>query len=266
MHDVVADPTPADKGRPVATPPRVAVRPALWRVGAWTALDLLIAGAIVFGFAMLAAFVLGILQMRGLDLGTRQATLGGLPALFIPISLIGTPLAGAALWLLHRRRLPAAPRPWTPRLLVLVIVVAAALQAAAIAFAAAVERLGSTASGTNLAIIEAAFAAAPWSTLLMAVLLAPLGEELVFRRVLLHRFAQAQRPWLGLAVTSLGFALMHEPLPAGRDLAAWLLPLATYASLGAGFGLLYLRCGRLDAVVLAHVLVNAIGMVLLLAP
>ncbi|MGL6290045.1 MAG: lysostaphin resistance A-like protein, partial [Silanimonas sp.] len=106
---------------------------------------------------------------------------------------------------------------------------------------------------------------APWSTLLMAVVLAPLGEELVFRRVLLHRFAQAQRPWLGLAVTSLGFALIHEPLPGDRDLLAWLLPLATYTSLGAGFGLLYLRCGRLDAVVLAHVLVNAVGMALLLA-
>jgi membrane protease YdiL (CAAX protease family) len=262
MHDVVAAPTPVHPGPSAAPAP---ARPALWRIGAWTALDLLIAGVIVFGFAMLAAFVLGLVQARGVDLGPRQPTLGGLPALFVPISLIGTLLAGAALWLLHRRRLPSAPTPWTPRLLLLVIGIAAALQAAAIAFATAVEHFGSSASGTNLAIIEAAFAAAPWSTLLMAVVLAPLGEELVFRRVLLHRFAQARRPWLGLAVTSLGFAFIHEPLPAGRDLLAWLLPLATYASLGAGFGLLYLRCGRLDAVVLAHVLVNAVGMALLLA-
>jgi hypothetical protein len=252
MRDVVADRA-------------VAARPALWRVGAWTVLDVLVGAAIAIGFGVLAAFVLTVLKTRGLDLGAPLPTLSGVPALFVPISLTGTLLAGVALWALHRQRLPAAPKPWTPRLLVAVMATAALLQVAAIAFTALMEQAGTSAAGTNLAIIDAAFAAAPVLTLLMTVLVAPIGEELVFRRVLLHRFAQAQRPWLGLVLTSVGFALIHEPLPGGRDLLAWGLTLATYASLGIGFGLLYLRTGRLDAAVLAHVVVNAIGMTLLLS-
>lgn len=241
-----------------------AARVPLWRVLGWSAADGLLAAGIVFGFAVLAAIALGALRQAGIDLGPAQPAVGGMPALFVPISLFGTVLAGIALWALHRHRLPAAARPWTPRLALTVLGVAVALQAAAIVFTALTEQLGTPTAGSNLAIIDAAFAGAPALTLLMTVLLAPLGEELVFRRVLLHRFAHARRPWLGLAVTSLGFALIHEPLPGDRALLAWGLTLATYASLGLGFGLLYLRSGRLDAVVFAHVLVNAVGMGLLL--
>jgi membrane protease YdiL (CAAX protease family) len=237
---------------------------ALGPVLGWCLLDLLLAGAIVFGFSVLAAALMAALRAAGVDLGPAQPSLGGMPSLFVPISLLGTLLAGLALWLLHRSRLPAAPRPWTPRLVVAVVGVALMLQVAAVAFTALMERFGTATSGSNLALIDAAFAAAPALTLLMTVLLAPIGEELVFRRVLLHRFAQARRPWLGLALTSLGFALIHEPLPAGREWLDWGLTLATYASLGLGFGLLYLRSGRLDAVVLAHVVVNTVGMALLL--
>ena len=60
-------------------------------------------------------------------------------------------------------------------------------------------------------------------------------------------------------------ALIHEPTPGTRPLVAWGMTLGIYALLGVGFGLLYLRSGRLDAVVLAHVLVNASGLYLLLA-
>jgi hypothetical protein len=249
MHDGTADP---------------AKRLPLWRVGAWTLADLLIAAAIAFGFAVSAGFAMTAMQASGVDVGPPQAALGGLPSVFVPISLIGTLLAGLALWALHRRRLPAAPPPWTPRLLVAVIASAVMLQAAAVAFTALMDRTGTSTAGTNLAVIHQAFSAAPLLTLLVTVLIAPFGEELVFRRVLLHRFAQAGRPWLGLVLTSVGFALIHEPLPAGREWLPWLLTLSTYATLGFGFGLLYLRGGRFDAVLLAHVLVNIVGMALLL--
>lgn len=236
----------------------------LWRVGAWTLADLLIGAAIAFGFGIAAALAMAAMQAGGVDLGPPQAALGGLPSLFVPLSLFGTLLAGMALWALHRHRLPAAPPPWTPRLLIAVVAAAALLQGAAMAFTALMERAGTSAAGTNLVIIDQAFSAAPMLTILVTVLIAPLGEELVFRRVLLHRFAQSGRPWLGLAVTSVGFALIHEPLPAGRGWLAWALTLSTYALLGVGFGLLYLRGGRFDAVLLAHVLVNAVGIALLL--
>ncbi len=252
---------PGDGARPDDFPSgAIAFGPVL----GWSLIDLLIAAAIVFGFSVLAAVVLASLRSAGVDLGPAQAGLGGMPSLFVPISLFGTTLAGVALWALHRSRLPAHPRPWTPRLAFGVVGVAMALQAAAIAFTALMERFGTPTAGSNLAVIDAAFDAAPALTLLMTIVFAPIGEELVFRRVLLHRFAQSGRPWLGLALTSLGFALIHEPLPGARDLLAWGLTLATYASLGLGFGVLYLRSGRLDAVILAHVLVNAVGMAFLL--
>jgi membrane protease YdiL (CAAX protease family) len=251
-------------GAGVAAEGLTAPRASLCPVVGWSLLDLLATGAIVFAVGILAAFALSALRAAGMDLGPSQPALGGMPSLFVPVSLLGTLLAGVALWGFHRGRLPAAPRPWTPRLGMAVVGVAVALQAAAVAFTALMAHLGTPTAGSNLALIDAAFAAAPALTLLMTVLLAPIGEELVFRRVLLHRFAQSGRPWLGLALTSVGFALIHEPLPGDRDLLAWLLTLATYASLGLGFGLLYLRSGRLDAVILAHVLVNAVGMTLLL--
>lgn len=241
-----------------------ASRAALAPILGWTLLDLVVAGALVFGVAVLAAAALGLARSSGLDLGPSLATLGGMPPVFVPLSLLGTALAGVVLWAVHRNRLPAAPRPWTLPLAVSVVGVAIGLQAAAIGFTAWMQRLGTSTVGSNLDLIEAAFATSPALTLLMAVLVAPIGEELVFRRVLLHRFANAGRPWLGLAVTSFGFALIHEPTPDGRAPLAWVLTLSTYASLGVGFGLLYLRSGRLDAVILAHVLVNAAGMALLL--
>lgn len=239
-------------------------RQTLPALAGWTLVDVLLAGLLVFAFSLVAAMLLAALRAAGVDLGPAHPALGGMPALFVPISLLGTTLAGLVLWAWHRRRLPASPTPWTPRLAFAVVGVAIALQAAAVAFTTLMERFGTPTAGSNLVLIDAAFDAAPALTLLMAIVLAPIGEELVFRRVLLHRFAQAQRPWLGLLLTSLGFALIHEPLPGGRDLLAWALTLATYASLGIGFGVLYLRSGRLDAVILAHVLVNAVGMSLLL--
>lgn len=237
----------------------------LLRLSASTLGDVLLGAGVAIGFGVVAGLLSVGLMRAGVDLGAPIAGMGGLPALLIPISLIGTLLAGLLLWGLHRSRLPASPRPWTPRMAVEVVAVALLLQAAAIAFTALTEHFGTTTTGTNLAIIEAAFAAAPLFTVLMTVLIAPIGEELVFRRVLLHRFAQARRPWLGLIVTSFGFALIHEPLPGDRALLAWALTLATYASLGLGLGALYLRSGRLDAVILAHVLINAVGVGLLLA-
>ena len=236
----------------------------LWRVGAWSVFDLGLAAALAMGIGLAATALVGTAAAAGWNLGPPMAALGGLPAVLVPISLVGSPIAGLVLWALHRGRLPAHPRPWSPALAVAVIAMALSLQGAAVAFTAMMDQAGTPTGGRNLAIIAEAYAAAPLFTLLMTVLFAPLGEELVFRRVLLHRFAQAGRPWLGLALTSLAFAFIHEPLPGGRTLVSWGLTLATYATLGLGFGLLYLRSGRLDATVLAHVLVNAVGMALLL--
>lgn len=242
-------------------PPSARLAPLL----GWTTLDLVIALATALGFALVAAASVGVLHASGVELGERQAHLGGLPAVFVPLSLMGTLLAGLALYLLHRRRLPpATPNPQR-RLVLKVVVFAVLLQATAAGFAALTEALGVPSAGSNLAIILEAYAAAPTATILAAVLVAPIGEELVFRRILLHRFAQGGRPGLGLVLTSLVFALIHEPLPGAAGALSWALTLATYIGMGLAFGALYLHTRRFAVVVAAHVLVNVGGIVLLLA-
>ena len=241
-------------------------RTPLWPVFGWSLLDVALGISLALGFSLVLGLALALLQSMGFDIGQRSAALGGLPVIFIPLSLIGTLTAGVALWVLHRQRLPALPRrPWRATLVLAVLGLALGLQVVAVGFTMLTETLGVDTKGSNLRVIVDAFETAPFATLLAAAVLAPLGEELAFRRVLLHRFAQAGRPWLGLAATSLLFALIHEPTPGTRPLVAWGMTLGIYALLGVGFGLLYLRSGRLDAVVLAHVLVNASGLYLLLA-
>ncbi len=231
----------------------------------WTALDAAIGAGVALGFTVVLGVALTLGKAGGLDFGPPEASLGGMPAVFIPLSLLGTVGAGMTLWLLHRRRLPALPSPraWTPRLGLEVAGIAFGIQLAAMAFTALTEALGVPTSGRNVGLILAAYAAAPVLTLLGVVLLAPIGEELVFRRILLHRFTLAGRPVLGLLATSALFALIHEPWPGESGVLAWLLTLSTYLVISLGFGLMYLRSGRLDVVILAHVLVNASGIGLL---
>lgn len=114
---------------------------------------------------------------------------------------------------------------------------------------------------TNLAMIDQALRQWPLFVVLFAVVLAPAYEELLFRRVLFGRFLAGGRPWLGLVLSSLAFALIHE-LPgasANPPLAVaqlWLV----YGGMGAAFAWLYWRTGTLWAPILAHALNNAIAL------
>lgn len=247
------------------TPNALRARPLpLSRLLSHTALDATAAAVVVIGFVFALSVALGVARKSGPDLGPPEPLLGGLSVLVVPLSLFGTLLAGLLLWSVRRSGLPLVSAPWRMQTVLLILVIAALMQAGAIALSAAARYFGADITGSNVALVLAAYAQAPVLTLLAAVLVAPLGEELIFRRVLLHRFAQAGRSTLGLVLTSVGFALIHEPLPGAAGPIAWLLTLSTYALLGLGFGQLYLRTGRFDAAVLGHVLVNAFGMSLLL--
>lgn len=238
--------------------------PPGWRaLAGWTALDLVLAGTLAFGFSLLLAALFSLGRSAGWVSAPPVPGLGGLPALFIPLSVAGTALAGLVLHRLHRARLPVEAPPWSPRLALLVVLAALGLQAAAVGFALLANALGAPNAGTNLGLVQQALVQVPVPTLLAVLVLAPVGEELVFRRVLLERFARAGLAWPGLLFTALVFALIHEPLPAGRSLAVWGLTLAPYALLSLGFGLFYLRVRRIDATILAHALVNALGLLLL---
>ena len=125
------------------------------------------------------------------------------------------------------------------------------------------QSLGVKPEPTNLAIIEAAFLSNPVFLGLFGVLIAPAYEELLFRRVLFGRLWAAGRPWLGVALSSAAFALMHEiPGTTGNSWQATGVLWLTYGFMGAAFALVYWRTRTLWASIAAHALNNAVALAL----
>jgi len=114
---------------------------------------------------------------------------------------------------------------------------------------------------TNLALMGQALARFPWFLALFAIVLAPAYEELLFRRVLFGRLWQAGRPWLGMLLSSLAFALVHE-VPGTSANGPWEIAQLwlVYGGMGAAFAWLYQRTGTLWAPIVAHALNNAIAL------
>lgn len=90
---------------------------------------------------------------------------------------------------------------------------------------------------------------------LSAVVLAPLAEELLFRRMFFHRLYVRVGPTAAWILPALAFAAAHWN-PVG---------LAVYAWLGLVFAMAYLLSGRLWVAVLAHAGHNALTLALLLS-
>ncbi len=144
------------------------------------------------------------------------------------------------------------------------VVVAAATFMVSSALSFLGQHFGIKPQPTNLAVIEAAFAASPVFMLLFGVLLAPAYEELLFRRVLFGRLWASGRPWLGVALSSAVFAFMHEiPGTTGNSWQATGVLWLTYAFMGAAFAFVYWRTRTLWAAIGAHALNNAIALALL---
>lgn len=122
-------------------------------------------------------------------------------------------------------------------------------------------QLGSDPVPTNLSMVEEASQRWPVFLAVFAVVLAPAYEELLFRRVLFGRFLAAGRPWLGLVLSSLAFALMHEvPGISANPWPAMVHLLLVYAGMGAAFAWVYWRTGTFWAAVAAHGLNNGLAL------
>jgi membrane protease YdiL (CAAX protease family) len=173
-------------------------------------------------------------------------------------------LAALLAWWLRGRRLPApaAPMP-LGRALLLAAAVGILLQALATGLLLGLRGAGLGLEPSNLAPVLALLQAQPALAFLMVALVAPLGEELFFRHVLLRRFAAAGRPLAGLVLSGLVFGILHEITAANGGSLAHLAMAAIYVGMGLAFGLLYLRTGRFAAVALAHVLTNTLALSLL---
>lgn len=112
---------------------------------------------------------------------------------------------------------------------------------------------------SNADDIEQLFAASTGLALIDLVVMVPIAEELLFRKLLLGRFIKAGLPCFGAVLTSLLFAFMHEPFPTQEQtLHGWLLLFMDYFLAGILFAGVYIKTGRLSAAIVAHAINNLI--------
>lgn len=256
--------------------PAAPARPRTRAVIGNAALDFLIAVAIILAlsFAAMMAWAL----VRGLQIGLQGGAQGadalqhlGQPSGLaqLGMALFSTGIAALAVYWLRRRASAeeraaswrAARRPstwaWGLGIGLGVFAISCALDWIG-------QQLGIEPSPSNVEMIQDAMRSQFALTLLFAVVLAPAYEELLFRRVLFGRFWAAGLPGLGLVLSSLAFALMHElPGLSGNGPGAIGLLWLTYACMGAAMAWVYRRTGTLWAAIAAHGINNLIACLLL---
>lgn len=88
----------------------------------------------------------------------------------------------------------------------------------------------------------------PWATLLCAVIIGPIAEELFFRKAMIDRLS-CFRPTDAIVFTALLFALSHGNLM--QFLYAF--------PVGVLFGIIYCRTRNVGYTIVLHVLMNAVG-------
>lgn len=267
---------------PVSAPPPVPPATAAARASSPLAgffIDLGIAAVTLFGLSLVSGLIWGL--YRGIVVGYASAKSGGgTPDPAAVTQQLGQPGAlgqilmalvatGGAALLVYFWRRPAnaaerqrsrdalrRPSTWGWTLLVASAIV---IGSNGIAFVA--KQMGIEPVPTNLELMQNAVARFPLFLTLFAVVLAPAYEELLFRRVLFGRLWQAGRPWLGMILSSLAFALIHEIPGTSANGPAEIAQLwLVYGGMGAAFCWLYRRTGTLWAAIAAHALNNAVAL------
>lgn len=253
-----------------------AARPGTGALVGSFALDLLVAVATLFAASVATAIIWGVWS------GVQAAASGqtdpdaiaraiGEPGVLAQMLMVIIGMSAAAL-VLYFVRQPAsagerarsfqALRQRSTLVWIVLVGVAVFLGSATVSWL--MRQAGVEAAPSNEAMILEAGRRWPLFLVLFAVVLAPMYEELLFRRVLFGRFLRGGRPWLGLVLSSLAFALLHEvPGMSDNSAAAVLMLLAVYAGMGAAFAWLYWRTGTLWAPILAHGLNNGLALAVL---
>ncbi|WP_242111714.1 CPBP family intramembrane glutamic endopeptidase [Luteimonas aquatica] len=236
-------------------------------------LDALIAAAILLAVSFAFGTAWGV--WRGVELAARGGAFDAAaigqpgPLATLAMALLGMLSASLVTYLWRRRATPgeraasarAARRPGTWGVVLLALPVLLGLS---IGIEAWVTRLDPNAMPANLEILRAVAERYPVLLWAFAVLLAPMYEELLFRRVLFGRLWAAGRPWLGALLSGALFALAHEipgqstSLPAAAALL-WL----NYALMGVILAWVYRRTGTLWAPIALHAGNNLVALLVL---
>lgn len=250
-------------------PPQRAASP-VWAF----ALDAVIAAAIVFAVSMAYGMLWGI--WLGFEQGRRGAPLD--PALIqqgpgalslLLMAVLGMSVASLTVYFWRRRasaqeralswQAARKPATWGWVLLTLVVVLCTSLGTSSLA-----TWIDPKFAPSNLAIMQDIQERMPWMLWVFAVVLAPLYEELLFRRVLFGRLWAAGRPVLGALLSSVLFALAHEfPGMGGNSPAAAALLWTYYVFMGLALAWVYRRTGTLWASIGVHALNNLAACVMI---
>lgn len=232
--------------------------------------------AVVLATAFAVMLVCGIVWAATQDIGHASTGVSASHRAAVPgplaqvVSTFAAMSAAAVALLLWRRR--PSPEAWRRSL-------AAAQQpstwgrallaAAITSVLVVVIGLAASASGlhpdpSNDAIIRALVRQHPVLLCAFVAGLAPMYEEVLFRRGIYGRFAEAGHPRIGVAISAALFAFAHE-IPGTGDggVAAGLVLWSAYAVMGAVFAWVYRRTGTLWAAILAHALHNTLSLLML---
>ena len=257
----------AVEAKPAALPLR-SVLPAF-------ALDVVL--AITLSFSTLMLGLVGWAAWQGIriaqqqggapDAQALQAQLGTPPVLFLIVTtLVSTGGTALVLYVWRRRATPVERRESHDRLRLpgtwgWALGAGLATFVFSTVMSASGRALRLDLEPSNLDLIRDGFARFPVFLALFAVVLAPLYEELLFRRVLFGRLWAAGRPWLGMLLSGAAFAFIHEiPGTSGNGLPEILQLWLVYGGMGVAFAWLYRRTGTLWAAIGAHTLNNAIAL------
>jgi len=241
-------------------------------------LDAVIAVAILLVVSIGAGVAWGIFRGFALVMEARQRGLAPDPAQIthqlgqpgalaqLLMAMVSTGSAALIVYFLRRRAsAPERRQAWAalrlPATWGWAVLVALGVFAFSTVTGLLADRLGIKPVPTNLSLMDEALAHWPWLAVAFAVLIAPAYEELLFRRVLFGRLLAAGKPWLGMLLSSLAFALLHEiPGLSGNGVLAICQLWLVYGAMGAAFAWLYWRTGSLWAAIIAHGLNNAIAL------
>ena len=170
--------------------------------------------------------------------------------------------AGVVWWLRGRKLAARLARMAPVRAYGVALAAGVVIQVFAQCFTWLMAQSGAAMEPSNAQPVTALVQSAPWLAWLLIVAVGPFAEELLMRHVLLRRFAVAGYAGIGLVLTSVAFALLHEPMPTEAGVGPWLVGLAMYTGMGAAFAWVYLYTGRFRAAFLAHAACNAMALVL----
>lgn len=237
-------------------------------------LDAVIAVAIMFAVTMAYGLLWGIWLgfeqgRRGVPLDPAMIQQGPGALSLLLMTLLGMSAASFTVYFWRRRasaqeralswQAAREPATWGWVLLTLVVVMCTSMGTTSLATA-----MDSRFAPSNLEIMQDIQQRMPWLLWVFAVVLAPLYEEVLFRRVLFGRLWAAGRPVLGALLSSVLFALAHEfPGMGNNSPAAAALLWTYYVFMGLALAWIYRRTGTLWAPIGVHALNNLAACVMI---